>query len=74
MRTIKTIEQVIEALGGVKAVAELTKRTSPSAVPNWIMRNSFPTDTYAVMKAALRDKGATAPGALWKMPEMEGAR
>jgi hypothetical protein len=70
MRTLNSISEVIEALGGVKAVAELTGRTgSPSAVPNWRARNSFPTDTYAVMKAALRAKGASAPGELWKMPE-----
>jgi hypothetical protein len=72
MRILNSIEDVIEELGGVKAVAELTNRTnSASVVPNWIDRKSFPRQTYAVMKAALHAKGATAPGDLWKMPEVE---
>jgi hypothetical protein len=69
MRTLGSIEEVIEELGGTKAVAELTKRASPSAVPNWQIRKAFPTNTYAVMKAALAAKDATAPGELWGMPE-----
>ena len=70
MRTLGSIEEVIDELGGIKAVAELTKRASPSAVPNWKVRKAFPTDTYAIMKAALAAKGATAPGELWGMPEL----
>ena len=73
MQTLSSIEQVIEALGGTKAVAELTNRASPSAVPNWKLRKSFPLNTYLVMKAALHAKGASAPDALWKMPEVESA-
>ena len=70
MVTIQTIEEVIEKLGGTKAVAELTKRPSPSAVPNWIVRNSFPLNTYTILKAALRARGYDAPDELWKMPEV----
>ena len=69
MRTLPTIEKVIEELGGVKAVAELTRRASPSAVPNWKTRK-FPPNTYAVMKAALHAKGADAPDSLWNMLEV----
>lgn len=71
MRTLNSIEDVIDELGGIKAVAELTNRASPSAVPNWKLRKAFPTDTYAIMKSALQDKGATAPGELWGMPEVQ---
>jgi hypothetical protein len=69
MRMLASIEEVIAELGGIKAVAELTKRASPSAVPNWKARKAFPTDTYAIMKSALAAKDAAAPGDLWRMPE-----
>jgi hypothetical protein len=68
MRTLTSIEEVIDALGGTKAVAELTKRSSPSAVPNWKTRK-FPPNTYAIMKAALQAQGADAPDSLWNMME-----
>jgi hypothetical protein len=70
-RELKTVEEVISELGGFRAVAELTGRPSISAAPNWKLRHSFPTNTYAVMKSALAEKGLTAPGALWGMPEPE---
>lgn len=67
MDTLNSVEAVISALGGVKAVQELTRRASESAVPNWKLRKSFPSNTYAVMKAALKAKGCTAPDHLWGM-------
>ncbi len=68
MRTLGSIEKVIEELGGTKAVAELTKRTgSISTVPNWIKRKRLPSTTYKIMKTALEEKGATAPDEFWGM-------
>ncbi|WP_369527279.1 carph-isopro domain-containing protein [Bradyrhizobium elkanii] len=64
-KRLSTIEEVISELGGPKAVAELTNRTSQSAVPMWKSRQRFPASTYAVMKAALRSHGADAPDSLW---------
>lgn len=68
MDTLNSVEEVISKLGGVKAVQELTRRASDSAVPNWKLRKAFPTNTYAVMKAALEAKGFIASDDLWGMP------
>jgi hypothetical protein len=71
-RNLQTVEQVIEALGGFKAVGELTKRNSANAAWNWKERNAFPTNTYVIMKGALKEIGAKAPDSLWNMVEPEG--
>jgi hypothetical protein len=69
MQTLRSIEEVIEKLGGPKAVAELTNRTgSPSVVPNWVKRNKLPAKTFTTMQAALQARGLSAPNDLWGMP------
>jgi hypothetical protein len=73
VKQLSTIEEVISELGGPRAVAELTNRGSVSAVPTWKLRKSFPTNTYAVMKAALEAKGFAAPDHLWGMEAAERA-
>jgi len=67
-KQLSTIDEVIEELGGFKAVAELTNKASASAVPMWKSRKRFPAKTYTVMKSALNAIGATAPDDLWGMP------
>lgn len=69
-RQLHTVEEVISELGGYKAVAKLTGRPAISTTPNWVLRQCFPTNTYAIMQSALEDKGLSAPGSLWKMPEV----
>lgn len=69
MKQLLTIEDVFSELGGAKAVAELTNRIENPTVAMWKVRKTFPTNTYAVMKAALRAKDADAPDALWNMAE-----
>ncbi len=66
-KQLSTVEEVILELGGPRAVAELTNRTSISAVPMWKIRQTFPTNTYAVLKSALKARGAEAPDSLWNM-------
>lgn len=56
----------MDALGGTRAVADLTGRTYPAAF-NWRSFQTFPADTYVVLTAALRDKDLTAPDSLWGM-------
>jgi hypothetical protein len=65
-RHLRTTAQVIDALGGKHAVANLTGR-SWSAVWNWEDRKAFPPNTYTALKAALADKNITAPDSLWGM-------
>lgn len=69
VRQLNSIEEVISILGGIEAVRELTKREGTSAVPMWKVRKTFPTNTYAIMKAALHARDADAPDALWNMAE-----
>lgn len=67
VRQLNTVEDVISELGGFDAVRELTGRDSASAVPMWKVRQTFPANTFSIMKKALHAKGADAPDALWNM-------
>ncbi len=59
---------VIDALGGVSAVAELTQ-TSYRAAHNWKQRGQFPAKVHLVMVNALHLKGIYAAPSLWGMVE-----
>ena len=61
-----TTAAVIEALGGVPAVAELTG-SKPTAVSNWQGFPHFPARFYALMLDALHERGLHAPSSLWGM-------
>lgn len=69
---LTTTREVTAALGGIKAVANLTGRKY-SAAGNWVQdRNpQFPANTYVVLNAALASIGKSAPPSLWgmKLPE-----
>lgn len=65
---LRTTAEVIEALGGVAAVALLTGRKY-SAAFNWKGFVKFPSDTFVVMQAALERAGFRAPASLWGMVE-----
>lgn len=67
-KTLQTINEVIEALGGSKSVREITGRKAVSVVPSWRYRKQFPPQTYTLMKAALEERGYSAPNKLWGMP------
>ena len=56
--------EVINALGGYKAVCALTK-SAYQTVHRWGRVNHFPSRFYRVMLKALEMKGATAPDRLW---------
>jgi hypothetical protein len=65
---LKTVEEVIDELGGLKAVAALTGRTgSPSVVWNWKDRQRFPATTFVTLQTALQTRGLSAPHDLWRM-------
>jgi hypothetical protein len=70
--TLTTTREVAAALGGTKAVANLTGRKY-SAAANWVQnkRPQFPTNTYVVLSAALASIGKTAPPSLWGMKTPE---
>jgi len=65
-RKVYTFDGVIDALGGLKAVAELTGVT-PAAVCKWRTQNRsrFPARTFDQVEAELARVGAFAPRHLW---------
>ena len=65
-RSLNSTSDVIEALGGIGAVATLTGRKYGAAA-QWPHFSSFPSNTYLVLTEALMAKGLTAPAALWGM-------
>lgn len=65
----KTMEAVINALGGPGKVAVITGRKT-NHIHNWLNdTRRFPAKTHPVMQAALAEKGYSAPGALWGIIE-----
>lgn len=66
MDILHTTSEVIDALGGYHAVAEITGR-NPKAAENWRRFDSFPPNTYLAMTRALRAIGKDAPPELWRM-------
>ena len=72
MLELNTTSEVLDALGGNAGVAELTG-SKPKAVLNWRSFDKFPANTYAVMIAALQERGKTAPASLWGMKQPEVA-
>lgn len=65
MQVLDTTKAVIDALGGTKAVAELTGRKY-TAAHNW-RSSRFPANTYRAITIALEEKGLSAPPSLWGM-------
>ena len=68
MRTLTTTSEVIDALGGTKAVAELTGRTYRAAF-NWRSKPKFPSNTFVTIRQELEKRDLYAPLALWGMAE-----
>jgi hypothetical protein len=62
----QTAADVISSLGGLSAVAELTRAT-PKSVWNWKKSGRFPAKTYLALISALAHRGDTAPNTLWNM-------
>lgn len=62
---IKTIEGVIDSLGGVETVAILIG-SNPKAVYQW-KRRGIPANTFYALTGLLNAKGLYAPPSLWNM-------
>ena len=65
---LHTATEVIDALGGLNAVASMFN-VGYTAAHNWKASGQFPARKYAAMAAALRERGHTAPASLWGMVE-----
>lgn len=66
MIQLHTADEVVDALGGTRVVAELFGRTDP-AVSNWRKAGKFPAHTYRLLTIELEKIGHTAPDSLWSM-------
>lgn len=62
----ETVDEVIDALGGTRAVARLLLGKE-AAVSNWRAAGHFPSNTYLAIQRELAKIGATAPDFLWRM-------
>jgi predicted SpoU family rRNA methylase len=63
---LKSVQEVVERLGGNMAVASITGSRHSSAVSNWKKLGKFPPKTYFGLKAALQERSLDAPDDLWK--------
>lgn len=65
-RILSSTRAVIEALGGVDAVASELQVT-PNAVWNWVSFNQFPARTYVALHELMGLVPVSAPDTLWSM-------
>ena len=69
MRSLETVSEVIDALGGPKRTGQIVGR-SPQSACNWKNRaKRFPADTFPALNEALAERGYTAPSSLWRIIE-----
>lgn len=66
-KTLHTVDQVFDELGGIQSIIELTG-AKYNRVHNWRAFGRFPANSYRAIKEALAAKGLDADEALW--PEM----
>lgn len=64
MKELRTVDEVLEALGGTKGVQLLIDAGSPQQVSNWRTRG-IPARHYLVMIEALKPLGFTACSEIW---------
>lgn len=67
IKSLQTVAEVFDALGGVTGVARLTG-TKYTRVHNWQAFGHFPANSYRAIKVALAAKRLDASEELW--PEM----
>jgi hypothetical protein len=73
MKKLRTPLEVIEHLGGVDRVCELTGANAKQ-VWHWYGRaGKFPANTYVALKRALRRRDCYAPDHLWNMKGISDA-
>lgn len=65
MKTLKTMKEVVEALGGRKATGEIFG-IGETAVGNWLYQNgNFPAYTMPTIQQELVSRGLSADPKLW---------
>jgi hypothetical protein len=73
MKRLRTVDQVVEVLGGLGGLCRLTGANFKQAW-HWTGRaGQFPAQYYVVMTRALRRRGYEAPARLWAMKGVKDA-
>jgi hypothetical protein len=72
-KRLSTTVDVIAALGGIQAVADLTARKY-TAAHNWKKAGRFPANTYVALTRELGRLGLTAPDSLWDQAVADNKR
>ena len=73
MKRLRTIQQVVDVLGGLEGLCELTGANLKQAW-HWVGRaGQFPANTYVCMIRALNRRGYDAPARLWNMKGLDKA-
>ncbi len=70
MRELRTVADVIKALGGASETSRIASRTrprTPQAVSNWRRYKTLPPTTYLLLTEALEERGFSASPKLWGM-------
>ena len=73
MKRLRTVQAVVDALGGLEGICELTDANLKQAW-HWVGRaEQFPANTYVVIQRALHARGLEAPARLWSMKGVDKA-
>jgi hypothetical protein len=70
---LNTFEGIVKRIGGVKAVADVTNR-STNSVFNWRAKGFFPPHIYFLIDDELRRQGYTAARWLFQFDEPQPLR
>jgi hypothetical protein len=74
MKRLRTVDQVVEVLGGLDGICELGFADNTKQAWHWVGRaQQFPANTYVAMTRALRRRGYEAPARLWAMKGLNEA-
>ena len=68
LRELNSIDEVLDALGGLTAAGRLVNKTAQH-VHNWRIAGQFPAKTYLVFSEELKARGKKAPLRLFGMIE-----
>jgi hypothetical protein len=72
-KSLSSVSEVIQALGGTKAVAQLFDLRE-AAVGNWRIANAMPPHTFTKIQAELIRRGTSADINLWKFNRKKSER
>lgn len=67
-RLLKTVDEVIDAVGGTGAAARLTDK-KPQHVSNWRSEKRIAAETYLIFKDELANRNLKASSVLWGIKE-----